>query len=39
MQEQAITLMKSVAVVVIGVLIANSIEKKYMSDTTSIKTV
>jgi hypothetical protein len=34
MQKELVSLLKGVAVVVVGVLIANAIEKKYMSTKT-----
>ena len=36
MQKELVSLLKSVAVVVAGVLIANAIEKKYMSTKTLV---
>lgn len=34
MQKELITLLKGVGVVVVGVLVANAIEKKFMSSKT-----
>lgn len=36
MQKELVSLLKGVAVVVAGVLIANAIEKKYMSTKTLV---
>ena len=36
MQKELVSLLKGVAVVVAGVLIANAIEKKYMSTKISV---
>lgn len=38
MQKELVSLLKGVAVVVAGVLIANAIEKKYMSTKISMPT-
>lgn len=39
MQKDLVSLLKGVAVVVAGVLIANAIEKKYMSTKVSVPTM
>jgi hypothetical protein len=38
MQKELITLLKGVGVVVVGVLVANAIEKKFMSSKTLMLT-
>jgi hypothetical protein len=39
MQKEVLTLLKSLAVVVVGVLIANQIEKKYMATKVTMPEV